>query len=215
MNDTSGKENLEIRFNEQFPSASDVVFGLMFEERELLEPLIESVTGKPHTLTTISAQLHIRDELTLSTATRFDIASESMDNWSFAVDMQRRLSLERNRARTVYYMCRDVSRQKVMRSMYERLHPVAITFIHTSINKEIREAGTAVNHASLMMDSGKQYSDLLHIYEVYVPIGARSEGIDRNLKTFCEFFALRIIAIESQAGADKFLVNTKTILLAG
>jgi hypothetical protein len=83
--------------------------------------------------------------------------------------------------------------------MYERLHPVAITFIHTSINKKIREAGTAVNHASLMMDTSEQYSDLLHIYEVYVPIGARSEVIDGKLKTFCEFFA-----IDSREGADKF-----------
>ena len=97
--------------------------------------------------------------------------------------------------RTVYYVCRAISTQKVEHMHYEDLNPVNIAFILTGDKNN--EPLRIVKLCDI--DTFEVFDDLIDITLVYIPAVIRSWDKKSDLYLFARFFA-----ISSQDEADKF-----------
>ena len=188
---------MKLYFHKHFCPRNDVVFAVLFGERDLFCKLISAVTGdeidiigKPYT------QATLRERNVLLETIRFDIFAHATNSKLYTADMQRAYQKSRIARRTMFYACRAVSNQHVIDMAYEDLKPVNISFILTDHNElqPIRRVRTYYE------DTKELFDDLLEITLVYVPAVIRECDKYSDLYIFARFFV-----IESQEDADQFV----------
>ena len=191
-----------LNYHKKFFPSNDVVFAVVFGERDLFCQLVSAVTGEdvdivgnPYT------QATLRERNALLESIRFDTFAQATNNKFFTVDIQRSYKEARLKRRTVFYACRAISTQNVDRMKYEDLKPVNISFILTE-----HEEPHPVRYVKLLYDdTHEQYDDLLEITLVFVKSLLRAHTDNNDLYTFARYFA-----IGSQEEADLFVAELGT-----
>ena len=182
--------------NEKYLPKSDVVFTVMFLNKELCEMTLRAILGEEIDLIDLVAEYKNDLHKAATNSIYFDIKTASKDGRIITLDLQRKYKKDRIRNRTVYYACRKVSDQKVAHGRYEDLRNVVVSFIlteapfiHTSDNKKIQ----LYDHTTQEV-----YSDLLTVYEVNMRHVSEKNSL--------EFRALRdFFAIENQQAYEEFV----------
>lgn len=112
------------------------------------------------------------------------------------MDLQRQYLKKRVRYRTVYYACREVASQKVIKSKYENLKSIVVTFILTEASLN----STKDNRKITLQDvqTNEEYCDLFSIHEINIK--------HINNKNSKDMLILRdFFEISSQSAYDKFV----------
>lgn len=186
--------NIEIKYNEKYPPRHDLIFSIMFEEKKLFSQLLKAVTG--HTIETdeiISQASLIPDNINESYI-RFDTYAKDKDGTVYSMDLQNTYIEELLKNRTIYYACRALSGQKIIKGDYKKFNKVVVSFIMTK-----KKMNQPVEIISLYNQNNERYSDLLTLYNVYVPSVIAVSQSDDDLKVFSEFFS-----VNSFADMEKF-----------
>ncbi|MDR0221170.1 MAG: Rpn family recombination-promoting nuclease/putative transposase, partial [Lachnospiraceae bacterium] len=125
----------------------------------------------------------------------FDVFAESTDHRYFTADMQRRYRPLRQERRHIYYACRAISTQPVLKMMYEKVKPVNILFVFTD-----NHLSQTIRHIKLCdVETHEVFDDLLEMTLVHLPAVLRIREPSDELYLFAKFFM-----IESQEDADAF-----------
>jgi hypothetical protein len=203
---------MKFNYHDYYRPCHDVVFSIMFADKALFVRLCSSVYGQPVAIVgEPHSQAVMRENDVLLNSIRFDILAIADENQIFTLDMQRRYTQGRQERRGVYYMCRSVSTQKVIKMEYEKLHPVHIAFILT----EYPNAQSGIRKVGLCyLDTGELYDDLIELVLVYVPEvikDPQKNGVSKNddLYVFTRFFA-----VSSPKKAAAYAAEFKTNNLA-
>ena len=183
-------------FQSKYLPKSDVVFTVMFLNRELCEKTLEAIIGEHIELVDIVAEYKNDLHKAALNSIYFDIKTRAVDGRIVTLDLQRVYSKERITSRTVYYACREVAAQKVEHSAYEDLKSVVVTFIlteaplkHTKFNRKIK----------LIDETTKEvYSDLMTIHEVNIRHISKQHS--QELQILRSFFE-----IETETQYQKFI----------
>ncbi|GHU75724.1 hypothetical protein FACS1894188_07110 [Clostridia bacterium] len=188
---------MQLNYHKHFCPCNDVVFSVMFENKDLFCRLCSSVSGKeiklienPH------SQGLKREKDALLNKILFDVVGITENSELYSIDMQRSYSQLRQEARGVYYMCRAISTQPVKDMRYEDIKPVHISFLLTKHNEKY-----PVQHIELVSrETGKRYTDLVELILVYVNVVNKpkklkgevdnSIEIDDDLRLFSRFFGI-------------------------
>ncbi len=173
-----------MNFNKKYLPKSDVVFTVMFLNKELCERTLQAILGENIELVDIVAESKNDMHKAALNAIYFDIKTKAVDGRIVTLDLQRKYRKDRVRKRTVYYACREISSQKVSKGEYENLKSVVVTFLlteatlkHTNDNK----------HILLKDETGNIYSDILTIHEVNMKhINQKNSQEMQILKAFFE-----------------------------
>lgn len=180
---------MELIYDEKHPPKNDVIFSIMFEDKELFSALLESVTGHVIDTDTVISQATMPPENINESYIRFDTYARDKDGTIYSLDLQNTYAQELLKNRTIYYACRAVSGQKVIKGNYKDLNEVVVSFIMTKKSKQ--------NYIEVIRlydeNSMQPYSNLLTLYNVYVPSvneAAEESGINENLRIFSAFFAI-------------------------
>ena len=175
---------------------SDVVFTVMFLNKELCEKVLEVITGEYIELVDIAAEYKNDLHKAALNSIYFDIKTRAVDGRIVTLDLQRVYSRDRIRNRTIFYACREIASQKVEKSKYENLKSVIVTFIlteaslkHTTFNRKIKLVDQT---------TGKVYSDLLTIHEIN--IRHISEKHSQEFQILKQFFE-----IDAETSYQKFV----------
>ena len=178
------------KLNPKFLPRNDVIFSIMFADRELFSQLLTSVIGEPVNPIEVISQANITKENTEHNNIRLDTYAVEPSGRSLSADMQNTYSRQYIENRTVYYACRLISRQKVENLQYEDLKQVAVSFILTS--KRNKQAPVEIIHMYRENDKEHIYSGLITIYNVFVPSVVKTEDdtISETLKIFARFFSI-------------------------
>lgn len=155
-----------MKFNIKYLPKSDVVFSVMFINKELCEKTLEVILGEKIELKDVVAEAKNDLHQAALNSIYFDVRTQTLDGRIVTLDLQRKYLKDRVRSRTVYYACREVADQKVQKGKYENLKNVVVTFLLT----EAALKYTADNKAVFLKDeiTGERYSDLLSIHEVNI-----------------------------------------------
>ncbi len=153
-------------FHANYLPKSDVVFTVMFLNKELCEKTLEAITGEQIELIDIAAEYKNDLHKAALNSIYFDIKTRAVDGRIVTLDLQRVYSKNRIRNRTIFYACREVASQKVEKSKYENLKSVIVTFVLTEASLK----HTIFNRKIKLVDqtTGKVYSDLLTIHEINI-----------------------------------------------
>ena len=118
---------------------------------------------------------------------RFDTYAKEEDT-IYSQDMQNTYLEDLIRKRTVYYACFVISSQIVSKGNYRTLRNVVVSFILTSKSKD----STPVEVVKLRNEQGEVYSELIALYNVYVPtvIKAGQSEVNESLRIFSTFFSI-------------------------
>lgn len=153
-------------FHANYLPKSDVVFTVMFLNKELCEKTLEAITGEQIELIDITAEYKNDLHKAALNSIYFDIKTRAVEGRIVTLDLQRVYSKDRIRNRTIFYACREIASQKVEKSKYENLKSVIVTFLlteaplkHTTFNRKIKLVDQT---------TGKVYSDLLTIHEINI-----------------------------------------------
>ena len=203
---------MKLNYHEHFCPAHDVVFSIMFGERDLFRSLVSAVTdeniildGEPHSQATLHGRSsHLR-------TIRFDVFAWTQDKKLYTADMERTCKGVRLKRRATYYACRALSSQKVKKMAYENINPISISFILTEHGKEDKrkkkqknpptEKERAVRRVQLCyLDTHEVYDNILDIVLVSIPIAVRVADKNSDLHIIARFFA-----VTSQTEASKFV----------
>ena len=187
---------LQMSFNINYLPKSDVVFTVMFLNKELCEKTLEAITGEKIELIDIAAE-HKNDlHKAALNSIYFDIKTRAVDGRIVTLDLQRVYSKDRIRNRTIFYACREISSQKVEKSKYENLKSVIVTFLlteaplkHTTFNRKIKLVDQT---------TGKVYSDLLTIHEINIRHISKKHS--QELQIIKQFFE-----IDTEKSYQKFV----------
>ena len=184
----------QFKLNSKFLPRNDVIFSIMFADKELFSQLLTSVIGEPVDPIEVISQANITKENTEHNNIRLDTYAVEASGRSLSADMQNTYSQQYIENRTVYYACRLIARQKVENLQYENLKQVAVSFILTSKN-----------------DKEHIYSGLITIYNVFIPSVVRAEDntVSESLKIFAHFFS-----INTQDDLNNFVQTYKNYPLA-
>ena len=157
---------LQMSFNSNYLPKSDVVFTVMFLNKELCEKTLETITGEQIELIDITAEYKNDLHKAALNSIYFDIKTRAVDGRIVTLDLQRVYSKDRIRNRTIFYACREIASQKVEKSKYENLKSVIVTFVLTEASLK----HTIFNRKIKLVDqtTGKVYSDLLTIHEINI-----------------------------------------------
>ena len=179
---------MNIPFREDYPPRHDVVFSIMFGEMELFSALLKSVTGHVLDAEEVISQASVTPDNVEHNYIRFDTFAKDKNDTVYSLDLQNTYSEELIRNRTVYYGCRSVAGQTVVKGKYDKLKKVVVSFIMTKKNKK----NTPIETIRLCDDKGNVYSELLTLHNVYVPAVNRAsdDTVDKNLKIFSGFFSV-------------------------
>ena len=193
---TFRKEYSKMSFHIEYLPKSDVVFTVMFLNKELCERTLEIILGEHIELIDIIAEYKNDLHKAALNSVYFDIQTRSVDNCIITLDLQRVYSKERIRKRTIYYACREIASQKVEKSKYEDLESVIVTFILT----EAPLKHTVTNRKIKLIDetTHEVYSDLMTIHEVNIK--HISEQNSQELQILRYFFE-----IETEESYQKFV----------
>ena len=177
---------MDIPFREDYPPRNDVVFSIMFGELDLFAALLKAVTGHELKAKEVVSQANVLPDNVLHNYIRFDTFAVDENGTVFSADMQNTYAKDLIRNRTTYYGCRSVAGQTVVKGNYDKLNKVVVSFIMTRKDNP----DTPVEIIKLRDEKGNVYSDLLTLYNVYVPAVNASDEIDENLKLFAAFFSV-------------------------
>ena len=172
-------------FNSKYLPKADVVFTVMFLNKELCEKTLQVILGEKVELIDIVAESKNDLKKAALNAVYFDIKTKSKDGRIITLDLQRKYIKDRVRKRTVYYACREVASQEVSHGRYEDLKNVVVTFLLTEASLK----NTKDNRQVLLTDSitGEIYSDILTIHEVNIQhIGNKNTKELQMLRDFFE-----------------------------
>lgn len=196
--------DIEIKFNEKYPPRHDLIFSIMFEDKNLFTLLLKSVTG--HTIETeeVISQASITPDNINESYIRFDTYAQDKDGTIYSMDLQNTYVEELLKNRTIYYACRALSGQKIIKGDYQKLNKVVVSFIMTKKKKH-----QPVEIINLYNQNNEKYSDLLTLYNVYVPSVIDDREAGNDLKIFSEFFS-----VKSFDDMNDFYNNNKDITLA-
>jgi len=183
-------------FNANYLPKSDVVFTVMFLNKELCEKTLEAITGEQIELIDIVAEYKNDLHKAALNSIYFDIKTRAVDGRIVTLDLQRVYSKGRIRNRTIFYACREIASQKVEKSKYENLKSVIVTFLlteaplkHTTFNRKIKLVDQT---------TGKIYSDLLTIHEINIRHISKKHS--QELQILRQFFE-----IDTEKSYQKFV----------
>ena len=183
-------------FHANYLPKSDVVFTVMFLNKELCEKTLEAITGEQIELIDIAAEY--KNDLHKATLNSiyFDIKTRAVDGRIVTLDLQRVYSKDRIRNRTIFYACREIASQKVEKSKYENLKSVIVTFVLTEASLK----HTIFNRKIKLVDqtTGKVYSDLLTIHEINIRHISKKHS--QELQIIRQFFE-----IDTEKSYQKFV----------
>ena len=172
-------------FDIKYLPKADVVFTVMFLNKELCEKTLQIILGENIKLVDIVAESKNDLHKAALNAIYFDIKTRAADGRIVTLDLQRKYIKDRVRKRTVYYACREISSQEVKQGKYENLKNVVVTFLLTEASLK----NTKDNRCVLLKDSdsGEIYSDILSIHEVNIQhIGNNHTKEMQTLRAFFE-----------------------------
>ena len=199
----------QFKLNSKFLPRNDVIFSIMFADKELFSQLLTSVIGEPVDPIEVISQANITKENTEHNNIRLDTYAVEASGRSLSADMQNTYSQQYIENRTVYYACRLIARQKVENLQYENLKQVAVSFILTS--KKNKQAPVEIVRMYRENDKEHIYSGLITIYNVFIPSVVRAEDntVSESLKIFAHFFS-----INTQDDLNNFVQTYKNYPLA-
>ena len=186
------------------------MFCIIFANKELFIRLGQSIHRQEMILEGDPLSQAVRQERDVKlNKILFDVLAPAVRNF-FTADMQRRYFKNTQENRTVYYICRTISTQKVDNGKYENVKPVHISFILTTPPEESQDPEhKGIRQVSFCYrDTGEVYSELANLYLVYVPIiveqgvTENSDQEQKDLYVFARFFA-----IETYEDAEKFCLD--------
>ena len=94
---------LQMRFHANYLPKSDVVFTVMFLNKELCEKTLEAITGEYIELIDIAAEYKNDLHKAALNSIYFDIKTRAVDGRIITLDLQRVYSKDRIRNRTIFY----------------------------------------------------------------------------------------------------------------
>ena len=180
----------QYKLNSRFLPKNDVIFSIMFADKDLFSQLLTSVIGEPVNPIEVISQANITKENTEHNNIRLDTYAVEPSGRSLSADMQNTYSQQYIENRTVYYACRLIARQKVENLQYETLKQVAVSFILTS--KRNKQAPVEIVRMYRENDKEHIYSGLITIYNVFIPsvVQAEDNTISESLRIFAHFFSI-------------------------
>jgi len=185
--------------NDNRPS-NFVVFGLVFEDRQIFKETIRCVLGDElNDKTYAVSEKEDKMGAPIYNRIRFDVYAE--DAKIYSLDMQNGYVGEMIRNRLVYYSCRAIGGQNVKDFEYDKLKNCVVTFIFEKHSYKSKRFMTNVYMA--YDDDGKmaKYSDLLNIVEVNLGRYKRTaDNIELNI--LCEF-----LRIQNSEHLEEFYTN--------
>ena len=173
--------------NDNRPS-NFVVFGLIFEDRQIFKETVKCVLGDELNEKTYAvSEKEDKMGAPIYNRIRFDVYAE--DDKIYSLDMQNGYVGEMIRNRLVYYSCRAIGGQDVKNFEYDKLKNCVVTFIFEKHSYKSRRFMTNVYMA--YDDGGKmeKYSDLLNIVEVN--LGRYKQTCNAELNILCEFLRIQ------------------------
>lgn len=187
-----------MEFNPKYLPKSDVVFSVMFLNKELCEKTLEIILNEHIELVDVVNEFKNDLRQAALNSIYFDVKTKAKDGRIITLDLQRQYLKKRVRYRTVYYACREVAAQKVVKSKYENLKSVVVTFILTEASLK----STKDNRKITLQDAqtNEEYCDLFTIHEINIK--------QINNKNSREMLILRdFFEISSQSTYNKFVSN--------
>ena len=177
---------IEIQINEKFLPRHDLIFSIMFEDVYLFTLLLKAVTGHQITTEKVYSQASVTPENIFGSYIRFDnFSSDEKDGTLYSLDLQNTYAEELLKNRTIFYACRGLSGQKVIKGNYQDLNKVVVSFIMTKKTNE-----ESIEIINLYNQNHEKYSDLLTLYNVYVPSVLEHNDTNDDLKVFAAFFSV-------------------------
>ncbi len=176
--------NGKIPFREDFPPRNDVVFSILFGDKDLFSELILSVTERRIQFDKVISQATVEPDDVEHRSIRFDTYAHKNDT-IYGADLQNTYSEILIKNRTVYYACMTIGKQIVKKGRYEDLNRVIVSFIMTK-----KANNTPVEVIRLRNEQGEVYTDLLTLYNVYVPTVNQAENVNERLRIFSKFFSV-------------------------
>ena len=184
-----------MNFNKKYLPKSDVVFTVMFLNKELCERTLQAILGENIELVDIVAESKNDMHKAALNAIYFDIKTKAVDGRIVTLDLQRKYIKDRVRNRTVYYACREISSQEVKHGKYENLKNVIITFLLTEASLKHTSDDSCIVLKNNV--TNELYTSILTIHEVNIKhIDDKNAEELQILKQFFE--------IENQSDFDKF-----------
>lgn len=154
---------VNIPFREDYPPRNDIVFSIMFGEIDLFSALLKSVTGHVLDADEVISQASVTPDNVEHNYIRFDTFAKDKNGTVYSLDLQNTYSELLIKNRTIYYACRSISGQTVVKGNYDKLNKVVVSFIMTKKNTE----NMPVETVRLCDNKGNIYSELLTLYNVY------------------------------------------------
>ena len=177
---------IEIQFHEKYRPRHDLIFSIMFEDVYLFTVLLRAATGHEIMTEKVYSQASLTPENIYGSFIRFDnFSPDQKDGTLYSLDLQNTYAEELLKNRTIYYACRGLSGQKVIKGNYQHLNKVVVSFIMTK-----KKNSQPIEIISLYNQNYEKYSDLLTLYNVYVPSVRQSNVVDADLKIFAAFFSV-------------------------
>ena len=184
-----------MNFNKKYLPKSDVVFTVMFLNKELCERTLQAILGESIEWVDIVAESKNDMHKAALNAIYFDIKTKAVDRRIVTLDLQRKYIKDRVRNRTVYYACREISSQEVKHGKYENLKNVIITFLLTEASLKHTSDDSCIVLKNNV--TNELYTSILTIHEVNIKhIDDKNAEELQILKRFFE--------IENQSDFDKF-----------
>ena len=183
---------MRLKIHKKYKPANDVVFSVMFESVEMFTRLLSAVTKEQQNIVSVVSQASRYNETVDEKTIRFDTRGVDNKGRIYSMDMQRTYFRKRHINRTVYYASREISKQEVLKFRYEDLLSVSVTFLITD-RKDHK-----IEMIQLRSEDGQVYTDLMTMYNVYLP-----KSIDRNtscddVDVFMDFLAIEDVAMAEQ-----------------
>jgi predicted transposase/invertase (TIGR01784 family) len=200
----------DLLFCPEFLPSSDPIFTTMMKDKAMFAGLYRSITGEDVKLPSDPIpQAYIESFNALRKTVRADVLDVDVDERTLTMDMQRRYIQSVCRGRTVYYASCLIANQTVSKMGYDKLKGIAVTFImsEASDKKPIRRIRLYDD-----IDGYELYSDLITIYEVYVPT-VIEQKLNGDIYIYSRFFGIAT-AEDLQKFADELSDNALARSLA-
>jgi hypothetical protein len=153
-----------ITVNTKYHPANGRVFPIMFYDKEISEPTVRAVVGEEVSI--VDPLVEYRHDIVKAYESSIivDVLLKDVTERVFTLDMQRAYLKRRNRNRQVYYGAKELAAQIVIKSRYEDLKQISITFIY----EENTTPGVPPTAKIQLTDvnTSQVYTDLFTLYEV-------------------------------------------------
>ena len=180
------KQITKVILHEKFLPRADVVFSVMFFHKELFERTIEVITEESIEVVGLEQEAKNDMKQALLNSIYFDMKATTTDGSIVTLDLQRRYQKDRIRNRIVYYACRELGNQYVVKSKYEDLKHVMVTFLLTEA-----PANSTVDCREIVLVDKKTneiYTDIFRIFEV--SISQISNQNKKEMQILRDFFQI-------------------------